>query len=65
MTRISLDDDLEDPEKILSDCIKRIKDNKRESLKQELQGKIREAESKKDFKLLKQLQTEFQNLLKK
>lgn len=67
LTAISLDEDLEnpefeDPEKAMNDCIKRIKDNKRKILLQELQGKIREAEQKKDFALLKQLQLEQQKI---
>ncbi len=61
---ISLRDELEEPEKVLSDCISWIKENKRKKLVKELQSKIREAESKNDLALLKKLQTEFQKLLK-
>ncbi len=67
LTGISLNEDIEnpefeDPEKALNDCITRIKENKRKMLLQELQGKIREAELKKDFALLKQLQIEQQQI---
>ncbi|MBI5664519.1 MAG: DNA primase [Nitrospirae bacterium] len=67
LTGISLNEDLEnpefeDPEKGLNDCIKRIKDNKRKMLLQELQGKIKEAELKKDFAQLKKLQIEQQKI---
>jgi len=67
LTGISLNEDLEnpefeDPEKALNDCIKRIQDNKRKILLQELQGRIKEAEQKKDFVLLKQLQIEQQKI---
>ncbi len=67
LTGISLNEDLEnpefeDPEKALNDCIKRIKDNKRKMLMQELQGKIKDAELKKNFALLKQLQIEQQKI---
>jgi DNA primase len=67
LTGISLNEDLknpefEDPEKALNDCIKRIKDNKRKVLLQELQGRIKDAELKKDFAMLKQLQIEQQKI---
>jgi DNA primase len=69
LTEISLNEDLEnpefeDPEKALNDCIKHIKENKRKLLLRELQGRIKEAELKKDFGLLKQLQVEQQKLLR-
>ena len=64
LSGISLSPELEDPEKVLADCIQWIKDNKREMLKRELQVEIKEAEGKKDLELLKQLQTKFQELLR-
>ena len=69
LTGISLNEDLEnpefeDPEKALNDCIKHIKENKRQLLLRELQGRIKEAELKKDSGLLKQLQVEQQKLLR-
>ena len=64
MTRISLMEDFENPQKVLSDCVKRLQDNKRMILLQNLQAKIREAEQKKDLDLCKQLQMEQQKLLK-
>ncbi len=63
LTRISLGEDFEEPEKVLSDCIKRLKDNKRRMLSQEIQNKIKEAELKKDFDLLRKLQQQQQELL--
>lgn len=65
LTEVSLREDIENPEKALEDCINRMKGNKRKVLLQELQGKIREAEAKKDFNLLKALQAEQQSILKK
>ncbi|RJR20029.1 MAG: DNA primase [Nitrospiraceae bacterium] len=67
LTGLSLNEDLEnpefeDPEKAMNDCIKRMKVNERKMLLQELQGKIKEAEQKKDFALLKQLQIEQQKI---
>lgn len=67
LTGISLNEDLENPEfedpvKAMNDCMKRIKVNKQKILLQELQGRIKEAEQKKDFALLKQLQIEQQKI---
>jgi DNA primase len=63
LTELSLTDDFENPHKALEDCVRRLKENRRKILSQELQGRIKEAEAKKDFKLLKQLQEEQQKLL--
>ena len=64
LTEVSLREDFENPEKALEDCVNRMKGNKRKILLQELQGKTREAEAKKDFNLLKSLQAEQHKLLK-
>jgi DNA primase len=64
LTGISVEHNFEDPEKVLDDCIRRLKDNRRKSLLRELQGKIKEAESKKDFVRLKKLQEEQYKLIK-
>ncbi|GBE03592.1 DNA primase [bacterium BMS3Abin09] len=64
LSGISLSPELEDPEKVLSDCIRWMNESKRGMLKRELQVKIKEAEAKKDLVLLKQLQTDFQKLLR-
>jgi len=64
LTEISLKKDSENPEKALEDCLNRMRGNKRKILLQELQSKIREAETRKDFNLLKSLQTEHHNLLR-
>lgn len=64
LSGISLSPELEDPEKVLSDCIRWINGNKRGVLKRKLQAKIKEAEANKDLELLKQLQVEFQELLR-
>jgi len=58
LTEVSMREDIENPDKALEDCVTRMKGNKRKVLLQELQGKIREAEAKKDFNLLKALQEE-------
>jgi DNA primase len=64
LTEISLSDDFENPEKVLNDCIKRFKDNRRRRQLRELEERIKEAEKKKDFELLKSLQAEHQRLLR-
>ena len=64
LSGISLSPELEDPEKVLSDCIRWINKSKRGMLERELQRKMKEAEAKKDLELLKQLQAEFQELLR-
>ncbi|RJQ55466.1 MAG: DNA primase [Nitrospiraceae bacterium] len=64
LTEVSMREDIENPDKALEDCMNRISGNKRKLLLQELQNKIREAESKKDFNLLKSLQTEQHKLLR-
>jgi DNA primase len=63
ITELSMRDDIEDPEKALEDCVKKMKENKRKRMLSEIQTKIREAEKKKDFALIKKLQIE-QQLLK-
>ena len=62
LARLSIDEYFEHPEKVLSDCIKRLNEKKRGVVLQELQGRIRDAESKKDFALLKKLLKERQDL---
>jgi DNA primase len=64
LTAVSLREDIENPEKALEDCINRIRGNKRKILLQDLQKRIKEAESKKDLALLKSLQAEQQKLLR-
>ncbi len=64
LTSVSLGEDIENPEKALEDCINRIRGNKKKILLQDLQKRIKEAESKKDLDLLKSLQAEQQNLLR-
>ena len=70
LTGIALKEDyenpeFEDPEKALHDCINSMRENKRKFLLQELQQKIKEAELKKDFGLLKQLQQEHTEVAKR
>ena len=70
LTGIALKEDyenpeFEDPEKALNDCIKSMRENKRQYLLQELQQKIKEAELKKDFGLLKKLQQEHTEVAKR
>ncbi len=64
LAEISFRDDFEDPEKVLNDCMKRLKDNRKKMQLQELQSKIKEAESKKDFNILKKLQAEQQRIFR-
>ncbi|HDH05830.1 MAG TPA: DNA primase [Nitrospirae bacterium] len=62
LTDISLRDDIENPEKAINDCIKRLKDNRRDILLRELQIKIKEAELNKDHNLLNELLTQYQDI---
>jgi len=64
LTAVSLGEDIENPEKALEDCINRIRGNKKKIVLQDLQKRIKEAESKKDLDLLKSLQAEQQKLLR-
>ncbi len=64
LTGISIRENFESPEKALTDCIKRLKDNRRTYLLKELQSRIRDAEQKKNLELLRQLQLEQQDLMK-
>ncbi len=64
LSGLSLSEELEDPEKVLSDCIRWIDKSKRGMLERELQMKMKEAEAQKDHELLKKLQTKFQELLR-
>lgn len=64
LTEISFRADFEDPEKVLDDCLKRLKDKRRKRLLQEIQDQIKEAELKKDKDLLRKLQMKQHELLK-
>jgi DNA primase len=64
LTKISVEDAFEDPEKVLGDCIKRLGDKKRKVMIKELDRKIKDAESKKDAGLLTTLLTERNNIIK-
>ncbi len=65
LVEISFNENFEDPEKAISDCITRIRENRRKTLLQDLQVKIREAEQKRDHARLKELQTEQHQLMKR
>ena len=64
ITELSMRDDFEDPEKALEDCVKKLKENRRKRMLSEIQTKIKEAEKKKDHKLITKLQIEQHQLLK-
>lgn len=64
LAEISLRDDFDNPEKVFEDCVRRLKNNRRKILLQDIQARIEEAEAKKDFNLLKKLQEEQHNILK-
>jgi hypothetical protein len=64
LTKISIEDEFENPEKALDDCIKRLKETRRKAMEQEIQGRIRDAESRGDLGQLKELQAEHQKLWK-
>ncbi|GBE04860.1 DNA primase [bacterium BMS3Abin10] len=63
-TEFAFDTESGDPEKLLADCVKRIRFRKRQALLNGLQDKIKKAESEKDHHLLKTLQREHQKLLR-
>ncbi len=57
-------DNLENPEKVFEDCVKRLKSKKRQTLLHELQHKIKRAETEKNDSLLRTLLQEKQRQLK-
>jgi DNA primase len=63
LTEVSFKDDFESPEKVLNDCIERAGRNRRELHVQEIDRKIREAESIKDIDSLNKLLVERQKLM--
>jgi DNA primase len=64
LSRISLIEDFENPEKALDDCLRRLRENRRKMLLADIQRRIREAEARKDYVALKTLQQEHQWLLR-
>ena len=64
LSGISISPELADPEKVLSDCIRWMNKNKRETLMRELERKVKEAQAKKDHALQKKLQTELMELIR-
>lgn len=64
LTELSFMSDFENPEKILKDCLNRLKSKKLQVLLHELQDKIKIAELEKNKNLLTALQLEQQKLLK-
>lgn len=64
LTEISMREDFEYPGKVLDDCIRRLRKNRRDIQLQDLQKRISEAEGKKDFALLRELQAEQHRLLR-
>ncbi|MBI4655017.1 MAG: DNA primase [Nitrospirae bacterium] len=64
LTELLLKVDFDNPQKILEDCINRLRSKKRRILLQKLHDRIKEAELKKDITLLKALQLEQQSLLR-
>jgi DNA primase len=64
ITELSMRDDIEDAEKALEDCVKKLKENMRKRMLSDIQMKIREAEKDKDVVLIKKLQIEQHQLLK-
>lgn len=64
LTELSFMSDFENPEKILKDCLNRLKSKKLQMLLHELQDKIKMAELEKNKNLLTALQLEQQKLLK-
>ncbi|MBI4709765.1 MAG: toprim domain-containing protein [Nitrospirae bacterium] len=63
ITELSFRADFDDAEKALGDCLNRFKKERRQRLLNEIQDKVKKAESKKDARLLRALQIEQQKLL--
>lgn len=64
ITELSMRDDIEDSEKALEDCVKKLREKRRKRMLSEIQTKIIEAEKKKDHKLITKLQREHHKLSK-
>jgi DNA primase len=64
LTELLFKNTFEDPEKILEDCLRRLKSKKRQMILNELQEKIKKAELDKDRELLKKLLFKKQELLR-
>jgi len=64
LTKISVEAAFEDPHRVLSDCVKRLGEKKRKAMIKDLDRRIRDAETKKDAKLLTRLLTERNNLIR-
>ncbi|MBI4824944.1 MAG: DNA primase [Nitrospirae bacterium] len=64
LSEIMLKAEFDDPDKVLRDCVAGIKEKKRRFLIQELRERIRDAEMKKDIKLLRELQMRQDSLQK-
>jgi DNA primase len=64
ITELFMRDNIDDTEKALEDCVKKLKKNRRKRMLSEIQTKIRDAEKQKDFALIKKLQIEQHQLLK-
>ncbi len=64
LSELAFKTDFEEPEKIFSDCLNRIKFKKRQILLYDIQDKIKRAENEKNGILLKTLLMEKQKLLK-
>jgi len=63
LTSLSFKDAPQDAEKLLGDCLNRLKSKKTQRLLHELHDRIKEAELKKDRELLRTLQLQQQRLL--
>lgn len=64
LTRIMLMDDIEDPEKAIRDCLKRMMDKRHKALLKDIQSQIRDAEMKGDTERLRRLQMRQGELLR-
>jgi len=62
ITELSMRDDIEDAEKALEDCVRKMKENKRKRMLSDIYAKIKEAEKKKDYALRDKLLKEQQRL---
>jgi hypothetical protein len=64
LTELMFRADIENPDKVLDDCAKRLYNKKRQTLLHELQHKIKKAEREKDDTLLRTLLQEKQKQLR-
>lgn len=64
LSEISLQPEISDPDRVLNDCLKRIKEAHKKAMIRDYSSRIREAESKGDYELVKRLQMELNAIVR-